>query len=695
MRKAKSTPPSATLEAAVDAVEGKSRAVAYRYTHAKHDPAHCTILGMFRALRRGDRQHKKLDIKGKYGKAVMHVTGDKLLGADDLHILQGLVAMAAPLTGGATMLQEVPKTLDQIYLRNAIDLKGDPAPIMVVTGTLYQLNKEIDLGNSTSSYRKIRECIARLCTTSIVHEDGGKRRSFRLLSHCGTTTKEAEAALNPVITAADAANAIGSGCFAVALNPLLTAAVLGKSINLSGSHARIEMFEVRTINHEATRLIHQYLCAVINPGETKTLSRETLRARIWPERPEKANLLHQHHYRLRETIKKLVPLGWRFVPSASSRKNRAQRDYQTFEIHRPSKAETAALAAKAAKAAEGAIMQSVTILDAEGEPMSRATPPLTTLALKSPAVALRTPEDLDDTKFAEYVARQPQAGLKYGLARLTIEQLAACARAVPAAALRYATALLGDWQIEDCARAAPAEAIRFATARLSPKQFVTCLAATLPPPPTATAAQLDEWINAEPARAWRFVAQSEAPHTPVPEALQNARQWLTADQFDAVIRAMPGDALRFVAEGMTPVQIDACTHAQPAGAVQYAAAQLTEELLNYCVRTVPVPTLKYAATRLSERQVVDCVSREPGAALQHAISILSADQRNNCISRVRQCSDIDEIVHKYPAAALIAECSLTKNQLAYCVDHEPALALKHAYNLLSRDQLDYCTSQVR
>ncbi len=84
----------------------------------------------------------------------------------------------------------------------------------------------------------------------------------------------------------------------------------------------------------------------------------------------------------------------------------------------------------------------------------------------------------------------------------------------------------------------------------------------------ATAAQLDEWIQAEPVRAWRFVAHREAPHTPVSEALQNARQWLTSDQFDAVIRAMPGDALRFVAEGMTPVQIDACTRAEPAGAAR-------------------------------------------------------------------------------------------------------------------------------
>ena len=256
MRKAKSNRPSAVLEAAADAVKGKSRPVAYRYTHAKHDPALCTILGLFRAFRRGDRKHKKLDIRETYGKAWMEVTGEEPLGADDLHILQGLVAMAASLNGEVTMLQEVPKTLDQIFLRNAIDFKGEPAPIMVVSGTLYQLNKEIDLGNSSSSYKKIRECIARLGSTSIVHEVGGKRRSFRLLSHCGTTTRVTEAALNPVITATDAASAIGGGCFAVALNPMLTASVLGKSIKLSGSHARIEMFEVRAIKHEAARLIH-------------------------------------------------------------------------------------------------------------------------------------------------------------------------------------------------------------------------------------------------------------------------------------------------------------------------------------------------------------------------------------------------------------------------------------------------------
>ncbi len=563
---------------------------------------------------------------------------------------------------------------------------------MVVSGTLYQLNKEIDLGNSSSSYKKIRECIARLGSTSIVHDVGGKRRSFRLLSHCGTTTRVTEAALNPVITATDAASAIGGGCFAVALNPMLTASVLGKSIKLSGSHARIEMFEVRAIKHEAARLIHQYLCAVIDPGKPKTLSRETLRARIWPETPENANLLNQHHYRLRVAIRMLAPLGWRFVPSASSRKNRAQRDYQTFEIYRPTKAETAALAAKAAKRAN---KQSVTILDVEGEPMLRANPTLTTMAPKSPALALRTPDDLNDAEFAMCAAKQPQAALKFGLARLTTEQLAACAQAVPPAALRYATAPLADWQIDDCARKAPVEAIKFATARLSPERFVKCLAESRPQPPTATAEQLNAWIHAEPVRAWQFVAHLKTPHTPSSEALRNARLWLTADQFDAVIRAIPGDALRFVAEGMSPEQIDACTHAEPAAAVQYAAAKLTEELLDFCVRAVPVPTLRYAANQLTERQFADCVSREPAAALQYVISILSTEQLHSCTSKVRQYSDIDAIVHKYPAVALIAECSLNRSQLAYCVDQEPALALKHACNLLSFEQIDYCKSQVR
>jgi len=695
MRKAKSNPPSAALEAAAVTVEGKSRPVAYRYTHAKHDPSHCTILGLFRALRRGDRKHKKLDIRETYGKAWMEVTGEEPLGADELRILQSLVAMAASLNGEVTMLQEAPKTLDQIFLRNAIDLKGEPAPIMVVSGTLYQLNKEIDLGNSTSSYKKIRECIARLGSTSIVHEVGGKRRSFRLLSHCGTSTRVAEAALNPVITATAAANAIGSACFAVALNPMLTASVLGKSIKLSGSHARIEMFEVRAIKHEAARLIHQYLCAVADPGKHKTLSRETLRAPIWPETPEKANLLHQHHHRMREAIKMLAPLGWRFVPSASSRKNRAQRDYQTFEIYCPSKAETAVLAAKAAKAAKAANKQSVTILDVEGEPMLLANPTRAAVAPKSPAVALRTPEALNDAEFAMCAARQPQAALKFGLARLTTEQLAACAQAVPAAALRYATELLTDCRIDDCARAAPAEAIKFATARLSPERFVGCLAVSRPQPPTATAEQLDAWIQAEPVRAWQYVAHREMPHTPSSEALRHARLWLTAEQFDAVNRAMPGEALRFVAEGMAPVQIDACTHAEPAAAVQYAAAKLTEELINHCVREVPVAILRYAANRLTERQFADCVWREPAAALQHAISILSTDQRSNCINSIRHHSDIDAIVHKYPAVALIAECRLNRSQLAYCVDQEPALALKHACNLLSFDQIDYCKSQVR
>ena len=64
-------------------------------SHARHDPAHCLAPGLFRALKRGERKHSKLDVIYDYGDGKrIEFSGPEPLGADDLRILQGLVAMA-------------------------------------------------------------------------------------------------------------------------------------------------------------------------------------------------------------------------------------------------------------------------------------------------------------------------------------------------------------------------------------------------------------------------------------------------------------------------------------------------------------------------------------------------------------------------------------------------------------------------
>lgn len=66
-------------------------------THVRHDPAHCLAPGLFRSLKRGDRKRCKLDVTYTFGEdESMRFVGFEPLGADDMRLLQGIVALGGP-----------------------------------------------------------------------------------------------------------------------------------------------------------------------------------------------------------------------------------------------------------------------------------------------------------------------------------------------------------------------------------------------------------------------------------------------------------------------------------------------------------------------------------------------------------------------------------------------------------------------
>ena len=66
-------------------------------THARHDPIHCLAPGLFRSLQKGERKRAKLDVVYDFGDGRrVEFSGPEPLGADDLRVLQGLVATAGP-----------------------------------------------------------------------------------------------------------------------------------------------------------------------------------------------------------------------------------------------------------------------------------------------------------------------------------------------------------------------------------------------------------------------------------------------------------------------------------------------------------------------------------------------------------------------------------------------------------------------
>lgn len=261
-------------------------------SHARHDPAHCLAPGLFRALKRGERKRSKLDVTYDYGDGKrIEFSGPEPLGADDLRILQGLVAMAGP---SGLVLGPEPKTPGGQQLRLFLEPKWEAVETdaMVVKGSYRALAREVGYADIEDS-RPIRECIERLWKVSIIAQDGRKRQGFRLLSEYASDDAE--------------------GRLYVALNPLIAQAVMG-----GRQHVRISMDEVRALESEAARLLHQRLCGWINPGKTGKASIDTLCGYVWPSEAS-PSAMRKRRQRVREALPELEVLGWSVIEYAAGK----------------------------------------------------------------------------------------------------------------------------------------------------------------------------------------------------------------------------------------------------------------------------------------------------------------------------------------------------------------------------------------
>lgn len=262
-------------------------------SHARHDPAHCLAPGLFRALKRGERKHSKLDVIYDYGDGKrIEFSGPEPLGADDLRILQGLVAMAGP---SGLVLEPEPETPGGQQLRLFLEPKWEAvkADAMVVKGSYRALAREVGYQEGGDQFRAIRECIERLWKVSIIAQNGRKRQGFRLLSEYASDDAE--------------------GRLYVALNPLIAQAVMG-----GGQHVRISMDEVRALESEAARLLHQRLCGWIDPGKTGKASIDTLCGYVWPSEAS-PSAMRKRRQRVREALPELEALDWSVVEFAAGK----------------------------------------------------------------------------------------------------------------------------------------------------------------------------------------------------------------------------------------------------------------------------------------------------------------------------------------------------------------------------------------
>jgi hypothetical protein len=279
-------------------------AMSYDLTHARHDPAHCLTPGLFRSLKRGERKRLKLDVTYNYGDDSIRFWGPEPLGGDDLRVLQGLVAMAA-ISGdngrGIVLRHETESEAGQ-QLRLWLDMRWDAIEkdTMVAKGSFRQLARELGYAeDGGSQFKTIRESIERLWAVSVIVERGGKRQGFRILSEYASDEQE--------------------GKLFVALNPRLADAVMGER-----PHTRINMAEVRKLETDPARLLHQRLCGWIDPGKSGKAEIDTLCGYVWPDAAND-EAMKKRRQTARKALVELAAVGWTVTEYAKGK----------WEISRP------------------------------------------------------------------------------------------------------------------------------------------------------------------------------------------------------------------------------------------------------------------------------------------------------------------------------------------------------------------------
>lgn len=258
--------------------------MSFDLTHARHDTMTCLAPGLFRSLKRGDRKKLKLDVTYQYGeKEEARFIGFEPLGADDMRLLQGLVALAGP---SGIILKPDTESEAGKQLRLFLEPKFDAAEqdAMVVKTSIGKLLSEIGYEHGGKQWQGIIESLRRMANVTVVIKRGTREAAFHLLSYAFDEQ---------------------DGRLFVALNPRITEAIMGHR-----PYTRIELSETRQLESDPARLVHQRLCGWIRAGGDGKTTIETLCGYVWPDETKQPNTLKTRRQTVRKSLDELRAVGW-------------------------------------------------------------------------------------------------------------------------------------------------------------------------------------------------------------------------------------------------------------------------------------------------------------------------------------------------------------------------------------------------
>ncbi|MFD4837062.1 replication protein C, IncQ-type [Achromobacter sp. NPDC058515] len=253
--------------------------------HAKMAQQIVHAHGLFKSLAPGERRRTKLDVTLTVGDTAVRFIGFEPLDSTDLRVMQALVART---TVG---LLDVGKMLsDAITLRPPLKLTGGALSEKVIAArfTLATLAETAGLAkNGGFVYRQLRSSLLRLSNVTVKVSRPPFEGSFHLIAYRID---------------------LDSGQIVVALNPLATGAVLGRSGFLS-----VNMEEVRRIHSPVAHLLHSRL-HWINQGAERKVSLLTLCSYAYGEDlAARSSTQRKRQRAVRNALSELQSVGWNAI----------------------------------------------------------------------------------------------------------------------------------------------------------------------------------------------------------------------------------------------------------------------------------------------------------------------------------------------------------------------------------------------
>ena len=141
----------------------------YDLTHAKHSPIHCLTPGLFQSVKPNERKRTVLDVTYKYADKTVNFFGREILDANDMRLVQILVAMGTkiPTISKPQIKSAYPNLFpasvinDKTAITNAI-VEGQKKDVTVIKTSIRNLLAAMNLTGGGKNINTIKTRLMRL-----------------------------------------------------------------------------------------------------------------------------------------------------------------------------------------------------------------------------------------------------------------------------------------------------------------------------------------------------------------------------------------------------------------------------------------------------------------------------------------------------------------------------------------------------